>query len=152
MHSQRDFNKVSQQQFRGVCDQDCTVILLKVPSKWFLATAVGSARRVTRHMGQILAPVRSTNSIPFWFRTILRVFFLFYSCHFLRFKRRKTFFTTCKTYIFEWNFYFSRNLIKLIKFIYHRHKLYLFLVVKKAFKNKSSLFFYFYRIDKNVEK
>lgn len=56
MHFQRDFNKVSQQQFRGVCDQDCTAILLKVPSKWFLATVVGSARRVTRHMAQILAP------------------------------------------------------------------------------------------------
>ena len=56
MHFQRDFNKVSQQQFRGVCDQDCTAILLKVPSKWFLATVVGSARRVIRHMAQILAP------------------------------------------------------------------------------------------------
>lgn len=39
MHFQQDFNKVSQKQFRGVCDQDCTVILLKVPSKWFLAMA-----------------------------------------------------------------------------------------------------------------
>lgn len=57
MHFQRDFNKVSQKQFRGVCDQDCTVILLKVPSKWFLATAVGSVRRVTRHMAQILARI-----------------------------------------------------------------------------------------------
>lgn len=34
----RDPGKLSQQQFQ-VCDQDCTVILLKVPSKWFLATA-----------------------------------------------------------------------------------------------------------------
>lgn len=56
MHFRRDFNKVAQQQFGGVCDQDCTAILLKVPSKWFLVTVVGSARRVTRHMAQILAP------------------------------------------------------------------------------------------------
>jgi hypothetical protein len=49
-----DSDKVPLRQFRGVCDQDCTAILLKVPSKWFPATVVGSARRVTRHMGQIL--------------------------------------------------------------------------------------------------